>query len=111
MENKIHEKIIVSSSPHILKDEVTKNIMWLVSLCLMPAAIFGIYAFGANAAFIITASIATSMLTEALCRLLRKREITLNDGSAFLTGLLIGMNMPPAVPLYIPIIKSYFSFS
>ncbi len=43
MEDQIKEKIIVSSSPHVLKDEVTRDIMWLVSLCLMPATIFGIY--------------------------------------------------------------------
>ena len=110
-ENNLQEKFIVSSSPHILKDEKTKNIMWLVSLCLFPATFFGIYVFGFNAGLIVITSIITSLLTEAFCLYLRKRKITLDDGSAFLTGLLVGLNMPPNVPLYIPILSTIFGIA
>jgi len=108
-EEPIKSKIIISSSPHLLNLDETKNIMWLVSLCLLPATFFGIYAFKYHAALIIILSIIFSILTEAFCLFLRKKPLTIYDGSAFLTGLLIGLNMPPNVPLYIPIISSIFA--
>ena len=111
IESNIQEKIIVSSSPHILKDEKTKNIMWLVSLCLFPATFFGIYVFGFNAGLIVFASIITALLTEAFCLFIRKKSISIIDGSAFLTGLLIGLNMPPNVSLYIPILSTIFGIA
>ena len=111
-ENNLQKSIIISSSPHLLKHELTNNIMWIVSLCLMPATIFGIYAFRFHAAEIIIFSIIFSVLTEIFCLYLRKQPIiTINDGSAFLTGLLIGLNMPPSAPLYIPIFSSIFAIA
>jgi electron transport complex protein RnfD len=104
------EKYIVSSSPHLLKSESTRSIMWIVSLFLAPAAIFGVFAFGLHAFLVLLVSILFSMATEVVVMLIRKRSTaTVLDGSAFLTGLLIGMNMPPNVPLYIPIISSIFA--
>ena len=111
-ENNLSKSIIISSSPHLLKHELTNNIMWIVSLCLMPAAIFGIYAFRFHAAQVIIFSIIFSIITEIFCLYLRKQPIiTVNDGSAFLTGLLIGLNMPPSAPLYIPIFSSIFAIA
>lgn len=105
------EKYIVSSSPHLLKSDSTKSIMWSVSIFLMPATIFGIIAFGFHAALIVILSIIVSMGTEAVILALRKKRICLDDGSAFLTGLLLGLNMPPAVPLYVPILSSIFAIA
>ena len=104
-------KLVVSSSPHILNYESTKSIMWTVSIFLLPATIFGVYAFGIYAAFIVLASILTSITTEVIILTIRKKAICIDDGSAFLTGLLVAMNMPPSVPLYIPIISSIFAIA
>ncbi|MBN2544932.1 MAG: RnfABCDGE type electron transport complex subunit D [Spirochaetes bacterium] len=102
-------KYIISTSPHLYKRETTKNIMWLVNLALLPAAVFGIFAFGIYTLFIIMSSIAASLVTEAIILKIRKKDISLDDGSAVLTGLLLALNMPPGVPLYIPIISSIFA--
>lgn len=110
LEESIKSKLIISSSPHLLNYDETKNIMWLVSLCLLPAAFFGIYAFKTHAALIIIFSIIFSVLTEIFCLFLRKKPLSIiYDGSAFLTGLLIALSMPPNVLLYIPIISSIFA--
>ncbi|HOJ63375.1 MAG TPA: RnfABCDGE type electron transport complex subunit D [Spirochaetota bacterium] len=110
MDNKIEiKKLIISSSPHLLNTDSTKSIMWTVSIFLMPACIFGIYVFGLYAGLVVLVSIISSILAEIISQLARKKKITIDDGSAFLTGLLLGMNMPPSVPLYIPIISSIFA--
>jgi len=107
--NVIEKKMIISSSPHLLKRETTRNIMWLVILCLLPATFFGFFAFGFKSILIVISSIITSLFTEAIILKIRKKRISIDDGSAFLTGLLVGLNMPPTVPLYIPIISSVFA--
>lgn len=108
-EKPMEKKFIVSASPHIQNDDSTRGIMWTVSIFLLPAAFFGIYAFGIYAGIILVSSILFAMITEVICQLIRKRPIGIDDGSAFLTGLLLGMNMPPSVPLYIPILSSIFA--
>ncbi len=80
----------------------TGRIMWSVSFCLLPAAGWGIYTFGIASLPVLLLSIAASLFFETAMNLVFKVS-TLRDGSAFLTGLLIGMNMPPTVPLYIPL--------
>ncbi|MCG8571410.1 MAG: RnfABCDGE type electron transport complex subunit D [Spirochaetes bacterium] len=104
-------KLIVSSSPHLQNEESTRSIMWTVTIFLLPAAIFGMYAFGWYAVIVVLSCILTAMLTEAVCQLMCGRPITLADGSAVLTGLLLGMNMPPAIPLYIPILSTVFAIA
>lgn len=98
----------VSTSPHVHAKASTAPIMWAVSLALAPAAIWGVYVFGLRALLILMVSIVSAVLVEFLLGMIDKKN-TLLDGSAFLTGLLVGMNMPPAVPVFIPIIASAFA--
>jgi electron transport complex protein RnfD len=74
---------------------------WSVSLSLLPATTWGVFLFGASALLVLVTSVATALLTELLSSLLFRR-FTLHDGSAFLTGLLVGLLMPAGVPLYVP---------
>ena len=94
------DKLIVTSSPQFHHPQSTKSIMWTVSLCLLPAGLWGIYIFGLRSLLVCAAAILAAVATEALLGLIKK-ENTVSDGSAFLTGLLIGFNMPPAVPVYV----------
>ena len=95
----------VASSPQIRTPRSTARIMMYVILALLPAALWGVYQFGWYAAAVLAVSIAAAAAGEGILCLIRKKN-TLSDGSAVLTGLLVGMNMPPSVPLYIPAVAS-----
>ena len=99
----------ISSSPHIRDKETTTNLMGQVIVALMPATIFGIYNFGINAFWVIMISILSCVIFEALFQKLTKRKNTILDLSAALTGLLLALNLPPEVPLWIPVIGSFFA--
>lgn len=99
----------VTSSPHIFSAESVDKIMWTVIFCALPAAIFGVFHFGLAALVTIILSVASAMFFEAIVLKLRNRRITLSDGSAVLTGLLLAMCLPPEVPFFIPIIGSFIA--
>lgn len=105
-DKKEHE-LIVSSSPHIRSSVTTERIMWTVSAALAPATIGAVYFFGIRAAVVTLVSILAALGSEWLVQKLTNRPLTLNDGSAFLTGLLLGLNLPAGSPLYIPVIGSF----
>ncbi|HEY6011921.1 MAG TPA: RnfABCDGE type electron transport complex subunit D, partial [Nitrospirota bacterium] len=100
-------KLVVSIGPHMHDVENTAKIMWTVSAALLPATLMSVYYFGLPALMVISICIATSLLTEAGMQWILKKPITLSDGSAFLTGLLLAMNLPANVPWYIPFIGSF----
>jgi electron transport complex protein RnfD len=81
-----------------------------VIICLLPAGIWGVILFGLYSLYVILASVAASVLTEFIINKLQHR-FTLNDWSAVVTGVLIGYNMPPSVPIYIPVIASVFAIA
>ena len=101
-------KLSISSSPQIHAPASTAKIMWIVILSLVPAGLWGVYAFGIRALLVLAASIIAAVVAEyAMCRVFKKNTVA--DGSAFLTGLLIGFNMPAEVPIYIAVIASLFA--
>ncbi|MBW2984790.1 RnfABCDGE type electron transport complex subunit D [Candidatus Woesearchaeota archaeon] len=102
-------KLVVSVSPHIKSKEDVKSIMWLVVLALVPAMIAGIIFFGARAFWVILLSTLSAVLTEYIIQKLTKKEITVTDGSAAVTGVLLALVIPPSVPLWVPIVGSFFA--
>ncbi|MDR1702077.1 MAG: RnfABCDGE type electron transport complex subunit D, partial [Sporomusaceae bacterium] len=94
--------LTVSASPHIRSDESIAKIMWTVNMALAPAALFSVYQFGVGALTTLALCIAICVLTEYLVQKWQEKPVTINDGSAFLTGLLLGMNIPPDSPWYLP---------
>ena len=101
------KKLIVSIGPHMHDEESTAKIMWTVSGALLPATLMSVYYFGMPAIMVILVCLATSLLIEAGMQWILKKPITLSDGSAFLTGLLLAMNLPANAPLYIPFVASF----
>ena len=99
----------VSSNPHIRSKQTTGSIMLLVVLALLPSAGYGIFRFGVNALVLLTLSVACAVLFEFLFDLITKRKNTVNDFSAVVTGLLLGMNLPPRAPWWIAVIGSFFA--
>ena len=104
-----NELLNVSSNPHIRSAISTGKIMLCVIIALMPATAFGIYNFGYKAAITVAISVVTCVITELICCLLFKKKISIGDLSAVVTGLLLGLNMPPAAPFYLPIIGGIFA--
>jgi len=102
-------KLKVSSSPHIRSKETTQHIMRDVAIALTPAAIYGVYNFGMSALKVIIISILTAIICEFAVQKIRKIPVTISDFSALVTGLLLAMNLPPSVPLWIPVIGSAFA--
>lgn len=103
--------LILSSSPHIHSKVTVEKIMWGVVISLVPAVIGSIYFFGQRVITILGISIGTSILAEALINLLKCEELTIRNGSAFLTGVLLAFNLPPAAPLWLPAVGAVFSIA
>jgi len=106
----IQKKLIIEASPQIKSVQTTAKIMWTVMIALLPAGIWGVIVFGLKSLIVLLVTIAAAVLTEYILNRVFKRK-TLFDGSAALTGLLIGFNMPPSVPLFIPVIASIFAIA
>jgi electron transport complex protein RnfD len=85
--------------------------MWLVALSLAPAGLSGIWIFGNQALWIILLAIASALITETGIQLITKRKVSVLDGSAFLTGLLLAYNLGPSVPFWIPIVGSFVAIA
>ena len=100
------KKLIVSLSPHIHgRDSVQRN-MYGVCVALIPALLTSLYFFGIGAAVVLLTSVAACVFFEwAITRFILKSDrLTITDGSAVLTGLLLGFNLPSNLPVWIIII-------
>jgi len=99
----------VSTSPHVHSGESVSRIMWTVSAALVPAGLAGIYVFGFWAFLVIAVCVGVAVGCEALYEKLMGQKLTVADGSAFLTGLLLAYNLPPAIPLWQAAIGAAFA--
>jgi electron transport complex protein RnfD len=104
-------RLIVSFSPHLHKDESISKIMWAVVLSLIPSGIAGVFIFGKGALWVIILGVFSAMATEWILQSLTKRKITVFDGSAIITGLLLTYNLPASVPWWLPVVGSIFSIA
>lgn len=98
--------IVVSSSPHVHSPEDTPWIMRQVVYALIPGALIGVYFFGIPAITVIAVAVVSCVVIEALWQKLTKKDITVTDGSAALTGLLLAMNLPSGSPWWLVVLGS-----
>ena len=90
--------LLVSPGPHIHATLTTQAAMMMVIGALLPATGVGIWLFGLPALWVVLASVAGAVATEAICLWARRRPLALWDGSAALTGLLLALTLPPTLP-------------
>ena len=102
-------KLTVSASPHMHTHDSVRSIMLDVFIALMPAAICGPYFFGIRSALVLLVTVLSCVLGEALFEILAKRKITVSDCSAAVTGLLLGLNLPSGIPLWMAALGGLFS--
>ena len=99
----------VSSNPHVRDKMTTSKIMQLVALALLPATLFGIYNFGLRALLVVVITVASSVFFEWIYDKLMHKKNTITDFSAVVTGLLLALNMPASIPLWMPVLGSAFA--
>ncbi|MGI5894288.1 MAG: RnfABCDGE type electron transport complex subunit D [Candidatus Merdivicinus sp.] len=102
---------IVSPSPHIRSDRTTQNIMLDVIIALCPALIASVIIFGWRAFLISAVCVLSCVLIEYLCRRLMKKEQTITDLSAVVTGLLLAMNLPVTIPLWVAVFGCFIAIA
>lgn len=99
----------ISSSPHVRSKDTTSDLMFDVIIALIPATVFGIYKFGAHAGLLVAVCMLSAMLSELIYEKLVKKKVTVKDCSAILTGLLLALNLPPELPVWMAVIGSAFA--
>ncbi|MDD5281243.1 MAG: RnfABCDGE type electron transport complex subunit D [Candidatus Omnitrophica bacterium] len=107
----MRNNLIVSGSPHIHKQESIPRIMWTVVISLIPAGVAGVIIFGLDALWVTLVALVAAVLTEIIFEVLTKKKITVMDGSAVITGILLAYNLPSGVPLWLPIVGAVFSIA
>ncbi len=108
MSNNIYK---VSPAPHLHEHQSTSNIMWMVVIALLPALGVGTYFYGIKAFLLTLVGGLVAVVCEALIQKWRKVPITISDGSAFLTGLLVSFNIHANAPYWLPIVGSIFAIA
>jgi electron transport complex protein RnfD len=102
----------VSPSPHTYGKESTQKLMLNVVVALIPALIASVFYFGIGAIIVTTTSVASCLLFEYLIqRFILKKPISITDGSAIVTGLLLAFNLPSNIPVLIIVIGSFISIA
>ena len=102
-------KLKMSSSPHIRSKVTSSNIMLYVTIALLPASAFGVWNFGVSALVMLVCTTASAVLTEYIYEKLMHKKITVNDFSAVVTGLLLGLNMPASAPWWMGVLGGIFA--
>ena len=105
----MEQMLNVSSNPHVRDKMTTSRIMQLVALALLPTTLFGIWNFGFRALLVVLMTVASSVFFEWLYDRLMHKKNTINDFSAVVTGLLLALNMPQQIPLWMPVLGSAFA--
>ncbi len=99
----------VSSSPHVRNGVSTKNIMYDVAIAMLPATIWGVMQFGIYSLVVVAATVLSCVLSEYAFETLMHKPVTISDGSAVVTGMILGLNMPPTIPLWMPVLGGVFA--
>jgi electron transport complex protein RnfD len=109
--NSVSKRLRVSAPPHILHPDTTQKIMFTVVVALLPIVLYDLYLFKWYAAVTFFWSIFGAVFAEALIQQIRRVPLTVTDGSAFLTGILYALTLPPKVPWWISFIGAFVAIA
>ena len=109
MKIEINQIMTVSAPPHIYGTDSIKSRMRDVVIALVPALIMSLYRYGVNAFYVTAVAVLSALLAEYLYQRIMGKDVTINDFSASITGILLAFNLPPAVPLWVPAVGSFFA--
>lgn len=101
------EKLIVSPSPHQRGNSSTAKIMTLVITALIPSVIAATVIFGLRALILVLTCVASSVLFEFFCRKIMKKDNTISDFSAAVTGIILALNLPVTLPLWMAVLGCF----
>ncbi|MBR6580183.1 MAG: RnfABCDGE type electron transport complex subunit D [Ruminococcus sp.] len=104
-------RLTVSPSPHDEQYTKTSDIMLNVCIALLPALIAGCIFFGMRSLIVTAVCVGTAVLSEYICRKLMKRDNTIGDLSAVVTGIILAMNLPVTIPLWIAALGSFIAIA
>ena len=99
----------ISTAPHMHNPLTTQRLMQYVCIALLPTAAWGVYAFGLPALLVLGISMAGSVLAEFLWQKIAKQPVRINDFSALVTGLILGLNLPATAPWWMVLIGAFFA--
>ena len=107
----VKEKLFIdlSAPPHIKANDSINKIMWTMAAVLMLPAFYSVYISGLHTAYIIAVCVLSGVSAETVFQLVMQRRIRVLDGSSVITGMLVGMNVPPQSPLWMPAIGTVFA--
>ncbi len=101
------DPIIISASPHVHSARTSKKVMYDVVIALVPAFLVSLYVFGYSAMILTSVAVITCLLFEYLIqKYILKTEVTISDGSALITGVLLAFNLPAGIPIWMIIVGS-----
>ena len=103
------DNLYMSAAPHIHTEKSVSTIMRDVLIALFPSFLWGIVMFGYYAAAVVLCAVLSCVLSEHLFCIITKKKSTVSDLSAAVTGLLLGLNMPPTIPLWMVVVGSVFA--
>ncbi|HHT36975.1 MAG TPA: RnfABCDGE type electron transport complex subunit D [Firmicutes bacterium] len=102
-------RLVLSPSPHVRDEDTTQKIMLTVAAALIPVWAAATYFYGFNSIRLVLASVIAAIGSEALFLALRRKPITVSDGSALVTGLLLGLSLPPTLPTWMAVFGSFIA--
>jgi len=99
----------IRTSPHVKKAISVEQIMRNVVYALLPICAWSVYQFGISALALILVTTGTGMATERFFCWMSERDSTLNDYSVIITGLLLGLTLPPGFPLWLAAVAGFIA--
>ena len=105
------DRLFVGHWPHLRARDSVPKVMWSVAAALVPALVASGYFFGLRAYLHVALAVATAVLTEALIQRLRKKPVTVGDGSAVVTGLLVAFCLPAQARWFVPIVAAFVAIA